>query len=368
MEHTIEDWVQACDLEKKGREWVGPCPLCGGEDRFHVREQGTRVLVGCRGCIDGHHEADRHQRYGELRRAVFGNDSIARGGHWFDEHRSRTPGGAPRLDSTFSHPNSSNTRKAFGRHPAETTNEEQERIALANRLWDAAEAADRTPARAYLAARLAWPPDGIGPPLPSTIRWLPRNKVEKGIRVPIASSGCLVFAFHAQPGSQLRAVSCEALTQGGQRLDKIPDGTRWRRTYGMRRDTAFVVNAGAPNLLIAEGEVDVLAARWLYPDHEAWAVGGTAGLKGWNGAPGDDRPIMIIADGDSAGRSAGEHARASSKATGHSVRVSWCRPPEDLADEFAATLRERIAILETGAEMTHAEAEAHVWQQTLEGA
>ncbi len=269
-EYTVEEWVQACDLKRKGRaRGSGPCPLCGGKDRFHVREQGPRALVGCRGCIDGQHDADRHRRYGEIVRAAFGNNSIERGGHWFDEHRSRTSGGARRHDSAFSHPNSSSTRKAFDRYPSESTNEEQQRIAFASRLWNAAQAAAGTPARAYLAARLAWPPDGMGPALPDTIRWLPRDKVGDVVRLPIPSSGCLLFAFHAQPGSQLRAVSCEALTSEGQRLDQIPDGTRWRRTYGTRRHTAFVVNPGVPNLLIAEGEIDVLTARWLYPDHEA---------------------------------------------------------------------------------------------------
>ena len=32
---------------RRGLEWVGPCPLCGGEDRFHVRDSGGRAAVGC---------------------------------------------------------------------------------------------------------------------------------------------------------------------------------------------------------------------------------------------------------------------------------------------------------------------------------
>lgn len=35
-------------LKKVGREWHGPCPACGGEDRFWIREDG---VIGCRGDL-----------------------------------------------------------------------------------------------------------------------------------------------------------------------------------------------------------------------------------------------------------------------------------------------------------------------------
>lgn len=35
------------ELKLKGGELVGPCPVCGGEDRFHITRDG---LIGCRGC------------------------------------------------------------------------------------------------------------------------------------------------------------------------------------------------------------------------------------------------------------------------------------------------------------------------------
>ena len=50
-------------LWKRGSEWCGPCPLCGGKDRFHVRVADGRALVGCRGCIDGRLEEDRMMQY-----------------------------------------------------------------------------------------------------------------------------------------------------------------------------------------------------------------------------------------------------------------------------------------------------------------
>ena len=40
--HSIEDFIQAFGLRKKGREWVGACPICKeGNDRFTSRREKT---------------------------------------------------------------------------------------------------------------------------------------------------------------------------------------------------------------------------------------------------------------------------------------------------------------------------------------
>ena len=39
-------------LKKQSREWIGPCPRCGGEDRFSVNAQ--KRLWNCRGAEGGH--------------------------------------------------------------------------------------------------------------------------------------------------------------------------------------------------------------------------------------------------------------------------------------------------------------------------
>ena len=57
--HTIDDFVNAFGLKQKGKEYVGPCPVCkDGEDRFHVREGNAGPIFGCRYCIDGEQDAD----------------------------------------------------------------------------------------------------------------------------------------------------------------------------------------------------------------------------------------------------------------------------------------------------------------------
>ena len=41
--------------------------------------------------------------------------------------------------------------------------------------------ADHTPARAYLAGRLVWPPDGIAAGLPVSVRWPPRSASDRAL-------------------------------------------------------------------------------------------------------------------------------------------------------------------------------------------
>ena len=72
---TLADWLQALEASgwkgrKAGREWCGPCPRCGGVDRFHVGP-GARVAVvaGCRhGCT-----------FEALAETLFGARTVRRG-------------------------------------------------------------------------------------------------------------------------------------------------------------------------------------------------------------------------------------------------------------------------------------------------
>lgn len=57
---TVAEWVGRLHLRRSGAEWKGPCPLCGGTDRFHVKQGHSRVLASCRQCqapIKALHEA-----------------------------------------------------------------------------------------------------------------------------------------------------------------------------------------------------------------------------------------------------------------------------------------------------------------------
>ena len=79
------DWSDRADalgLWLRSGELVGPCPSCGGTDRFHIRRRDLDAVVGCRGCIDG---KGSHRPFGAVIRAAFperfdtiGSPSISR--------------------------------------------------------------------------------------------------------------------------------------------------------------------------------------------------------------------------------------------------------------------------------------------------
>ena len=54
MDRALDDWLKVLpEMKKVGAQWCGPCPLCGGEDRFWIEEGREKpVYVGCRQCID----------------------------------------------------------------------------------------------------------------------------------------------------------------------------------------------------------------------------------------------------------------------------------------------------------------------------
>ena len=58
-----DDWLAALpDLKKTGGEHHGPCPACGGTDRFRVNDKGAFCRKGC--------------SFQELQKAVFGDSSL----------------------------------------------------------------------------------------------------------------------------------------------------------------------------------------------------------------------------------------------------------------------------------------------------
>ena len=331
-EYTAKDWAQACSLKKQGREWVGPCPLCGGKDRFHVRDGSATVLVGCRGCIDGRDPSVRRQRYGEMVQAVFGiNQTGTTTSHWFDEKHSRELGNARR--------HTSDSRPSASIDPAS--------------LWGNCIAAMNTPAHAYLAKRFVWPPTGPDflPP-PDTVRWLQKSAAPRALGVPPSAAGAVVFRYDTDDQEAV-AVSLEALTSSGERLSD-----RWRRTHGTKKEARFIVAGQRTQLVVCEGEVSALACHWLYPGATVWAVGGTAGLSAFV-PPLSWHSIVVETDGDSAGNDA---AAALVKRGG--VRAVANPATMDSADVWKAAFLERAAIREQNGQ-TPSMADKDAWRETL---
>ena len=302
-------------LKRQGKDYVGPCPHCGGTDRFHLREGvGGRAIVGCRGCIDGVPRPERANRFGIVLRAA-GLAQQSGPGTCFQPPAPVAP-----------------ARKAD--RPREQDREENFH---AMTVWSLARRPDvGSPARRYLAARHCWP-GRRDIPLPESVRWLPRQRMPLGRgfpRIPHVAAGAIAFRY-ADARGETAAVSLEALTAEGSRLAP----KRWRRTVGLRKQgTAFICGTpGGVPLVLAEGECDALAASWIHgPEAECRALGGTSGLRSWRPAPREAQTVVIEADGGPAGAVAAALAEASVRASGLAVEVRWRRPGEgDVADELA---------------------------------
>ena len=340
---TAAEWAQRCpDLRTAGRgKWAGPCPLCGGVDRFHVETCADgRAIVGCRGCIDGLPQVFRHKRFGELVRAV-----------WFGSCDSRVP------DRLQPRPSSTRMARRVARLPAHP---EQEPAA---RLWAAA-TPEPGPVRRYLAERGAWPPWGS---LPDTVRWLPVDELIamqafQGLPGRKAMAGAMICAFRlpgAHPVSAPAAVNVETLMGNGRRTQP-----RFRKDRGSKAHMAFMVWPGGANgtgpIHVAEGEVDALAIS-CWRGVEAWAAGGSRGLmpKLSKSLILAGRGVVIEADYGTAGEHAAVMLLEALGNAGVEARIEWAEPGADPADMLSADWRairdERVTTLEH--RMSRAEAE-----------
>ena len=248
------------------------------------------------------------------------------------------------------------------RTPKPVNSDQAARRTFAGRLWAAAIPGDNHPPQLYLAGRLVWPPDGIGPGLPASVRWLPRGAVPidqsaKWYDVPAHAAGAIVYAFRLPGGATIRAVGLDALDADGRR-----PGKRWRRTFGQKKGAAFAVGEpGGKPLVIVEGEVDALASMWLYPGAEVWAAGG-GGATALAPAILTGRRVVIEADPDGPGRDA---ALKLDKALGGRAEISW-NSGGDPADVWTETLIQRAAILEFDGGLSRNESEQRAWMLAIE--
>jgi phage/plasmid primase-like uncharacterized protein len=131
-------------LRRSGGEWVGPCPVCGGKDRFAINP--SKGLWNCRGCGRGGDAIDLVRRVtgGSFRSAVAVVDGEPRPDHSCDV--------CP-------------TQRVAKQATAPAAPRRADRRGLA--LWRKAAPIDRTPADLYLGAR------GFAPPYPATLGYLP---------------------------------------------------------------------------------------------------------------------------------------------------------------------------------------------------
>ena len=239
---------------------------------------------------------------------------------------------------------------------------------LGGAILRAAVRADDTPARIYLARRWTWPPRGKGPELPSAVRYVDACDIPEGRRddssiyqrLPGAAAGCAVFKLTDPAGEKAPAVSLEAITADGSRLDWCGH-KRWRRSYGSTSGLVFEArNDPGGHLWLVEGECDALALTLCGHGGCVRGIAGTAGFRLEAATDPERRPLAIVADGDAPGARAASHLRAELHMTGDRRCAIHYLRGGDVAEDLACWLCERAGIRDDGGPN-----ETAAWQDVL---
>ena len=263
------------------RDWNGPCPLCGGRDRFHVRDGDGRGLVGCRVCMDGQPEHEKRARYGEVMALL----------------RGEGLNGRPRISAP--------PQRTTQSRPMPT---EQDRQAVARRIWhDAAPIPTdpEHPARLWFEAWSVWPPDA---PVPPSLQWLDSGAFREEWEGKPAA-GAIVAALKP-PHGRLSAVQLIYVADDGSAAYYLQRGKRRnKRSHGVQVNAVGVIGIpdSANGISVAEGLKTALVAAVQMPE-PAVMMGGTHNyarpdLARWLAELG---PVQILMDSDE--NRAGERA------------------------------------------------------------
>ena len=324
-DRSVEDWVNALGLKRRGSEYVGPCPLCDGTDRFHVRkgQDGAAAVVGCRRCIDWQPEGVRRQRFGEAARAVFGSNA------------RHAPAGRTLRGQA--------ARPAAGHAGAAPAG----RADYARRIWEETQpvpAGEDHPARRWLAARWLWRPGFEAPP---GLRWLPASAAafkgrHTGAGALVALAAPVAVWERSWPGPpEPAAVQLISVTAAGAAALDRPagDGGAAKRTHGRLAEAVLLLGRpDGPEPRVTEGAADALALAARCRGPVLATIGTMArrsgALIGW--LAGTRALVTIHADADPVGRAAARSLARRVEAAGGRTRAvmpSVGKDPAEAATE-----------------------------------
>ena len=298
---TRAEWQAAVpNLKEVGDELNGPCPACGGTDRFYVLASGRAFCRRC--CPDG----SDPQRYKALLEAA-GLTGAAQ--HKPNGKDSSAPPAQP------PHPPPNHSRQTAAR-----------------KLWRHGSPVEPgTASHAYFHQRLRWPLTKFV--LPKAVRCAPARRVP--MTLPEEAAHAILFGLKPTPKpAPAQALEIEAITAQGTLTEP-----RFRRTLGAKKGAALWIpgrrNGGDTRIVaVAEGPLDALAVSIMAPFHLAVASMGTAALKSF-ALPLETRSVQIWADGGQAGTEAARHLADRLQKVDLAVHIIEPTPPaQDPAEEL----------------------------------
>jgi hypothetical protein len=265
IEHEVAR--RGIKLVGRGPERYGPCPRCGGNDRFSINV--NKQIWNCRGCAKGGDVVDlvQHLDGVDFRAAV-----VTLGGG--DERRPIAP-----VKPAVHHETESDAQKT----------------ARALRIWDEASEVNGTLAEEYLKRRgLDLPGDD------DALRFY--SPCQFGdTRYP-----CLIALFRDIVTNAPKAIHRVALGPGGMLIAKRMLGRVGGCAVKLDPDENVELS-----LTVGEGIETMLAAR-ARGFKPAWAVGSAGALKNFPVLPGVESLVVIVDHDppDKNGRCAGQEAAA----------------------------------------------------------
>jgi putative DNA primase/helicase len=285
-------------------EWAGPCPVCGGDDRFSINTR--KQVFNCRGC----------RGRGDVIDLVLHLDGCT-----FPEAIERLTGkDCASFDRARKPPDPARPAREKAEAEFETERERKQRLGLARRLW-----AQRQPLAGSAAESYLRDARGYTGPIPATLGVLPANG-----KYPPTLIAAFGLAHEIEP--TVIEITDDAVT--GVHLTRLlPDGSDRERGNDAKimigHSKGWPIVLSPPNdllgLAITEGIEDglaVLSATGL----GVWCAGAANRMPALAAAiPWYVQCLTIYADDDAAGRRYARELATDAAARGFEIFVEGGR-------------------------------------------
>lgn len=299
-------------LHRTGAERIGPCPICGGKDRFGINVNSRSYL--CRKC--GIRGGDVVQLVRDVQGCSF-RDALA--------FLCGEP--VAGIDPAEVQRRRDRAAAEAQKQADYAERQRQRHIADARRIWGEGRAAQGSPVHAYFAARGILP--AALPDLPDCLRFHPAlpYMVKDGREWLEIYRGPAMLAAVVPPSGELTAVHRTwinpELPKGKAQIQRDGKSLEVKKVMGSKKGCAIRLYSpqGFTRLVMGEG-IETTATAWIAEnrsDTAYWAgvdLGNLSGLQrkiegqSWSGSPdmGDDRAflpppwvreLVLIQDGDS---------------------------------------------------------------------
>lgn len=280
-------------LKRSGRYHIGPCPFCGGKDRFNVKEGEEGQLWLCRKCGDG--------RYHDVAAFLMRRDGLTFS-QLLDQHRQPA--------TNYQRPATSYQRKATRATRGLTQPPDGAwQAAALTAVYDSCQNlfSQEWPVWTWLGKRGITHEAAFAASLGFNPEWretLPGHWLAPGVTIPCLAGGELWYV-QVRTTEEARATAVAR----GRRLDKYHAlaGSRLKALYGADR------LPGAATAVVTEGEFDALLMGQYLPKNWAAVTMGSAGSLPDNPLwlryfAAVDR-VYLVMDNDAAGETAVSHWR-----------------------------------------------------------